>query len=140
MCGIVGYLDKQSEGQRPLGATILAMLQALSCRGPDSAGVALAGPRQACWILQIKLPEHAEQEVAVRGLLAPLRQSGMVLRHETAGSYLRVEYTSTVRATALEDSLLEREPGSEIVSIGHQLEIVMKVGHTSPLYDSYVIS
>src|SRR5438132_4647138 len=140
MCGIVGYLDKQSEGQRPLGATILAMLQALSCRGPDSAGVALAGPRQACWILQIKLPEHAEQEAAVRGLLAPLRQNGMVLRHETAGSYLRIEYTSTMRATALEDSLLERVPGSEIVSIGHQLEIIKQVGSPAQLEDTYGIS
>ena len=140
MCGIVGYLDQRSERQRPLGATILAMLQALSCRGPDSAGVALAGPRQPCWILQIKLPEHAEPEAAVRGLLAPLRQNGMVLRHETVGSYLRVEYTSTVRAAALEDSLLERVPGSEIVSIGHQLEIVKQVGSPAQLEETYSIS
>src|SRR5207245_10672403 len=98
MCGIVGYLDQRSERQRPLGATILAMLQALSCRGPDSAGVALAGPRQPCWILQIKLPEHAAPEAAVRGLLAPLRQKGVVRRHEPVGRYPRIDATKAVEA------------------------------------------
>ena len=38
MCGIVGYLDKTDGGQGRLGETILGMLQALECRGPDSAG------------------------------------------------------------------------------------------------------
>jgi len=41
MCGIIGFLDKHGDQERPLGRTILAMLQALSCRGPDSAGAAL---------------------------------------------------------------------------------------------------
>ena len=43
MCGIVGFLDKLGRTERPLGQTLLAMLEALGCRGPDSAGVAIFG-------------------------------------------------------------------------------------------------
>src|SRR5262249_36147097 len=41
MCGIVGYLDKRGRHGVPSGRLILKMLEALACRGPDSAGVAL---------------------------------------------------------------------------------------------------
>ena len=58
MCGIVGFLDKRGGTERPMGQTLLAMLEALACRGPDSAGVALFGPPQPCWIVQVKLPER----------------------------------------------------------------------------------
>ena len=38
MCGIAGFFDKSHTGSSPAGATLLRMLTALSCRGPDSAG------------------------------------------------------------------------------------------------------
>src|SRR5437762_8839556 len=44
MCGIIGYLDKRGDRGKPVGQVLLDMLQALSCRGPDSAGVAVFGP------------------------------------------------------------------------------------------------
>src|SRR5262245_52000106 len=140
MCGIIGYLDKRGETQRSLGATVLAMLQALSCRGPDSAGVALFGPRQAAWVLQIKLPDQAEPEAAVRALVVALEERGAVLRHETTGAYLRVQCTCNVEAAALEDFLLGRVPGAEIVSLGHQLEIVKQVGSPAQLENSFHVS
>src|SRR5215472_18482919 len=46
MCGIVGYLPR-SEDHAAVGQVVLAMLSALACRGPDSAGVALYGTPQA---------------------------------------------------------------------------------------------
>src|SRR5262245_32166853 len=60
MCGIVGYLDKRGGQHSPVGDTLLAMLQALSCRGPDSVGVASFGPLKPAWLLQVKLPEKEE--------------------------------------------------------------------------------
>ncbi len=60
MCGIIGYLDKKNGPGNPLGSTLLAMLQALSCRGPDSVGVAWFGTPSPFWIIQIKLPEDHE--------------------------------------------------------------------------------
>jgi len=43
MCGIIGYWDKDGDAEALLGSTLLNMLEALACRGPDSAGVALFG-------------------------------------------------------------------------------------------------
>src|SRR5262245_28280357 len=57
MCGIIGFINKRWDEERPAGAALLAMLRALSCRGPDSAGVALYGPPQPFWVVQVKLPE-----------------------------------------------------------------------------------
>src|SRR5262245_49701873 len=52
MCGIIGYLDKKAGPKAPIGRVLLNMLQALGCRGPDSAGVALFGPPEE-WHLRV---------------------------------------------------------------------------------------
>ena len=43
MCGVVGFSDKTGGLQDSAGRIVLAMLQALACRGPDGAGVAMIG-------------------------------------------------------------------------------------------------
>ena len=43
MCGIVGFFEKSGTMDAPVGVTLLRMLTALGCRGPDSAGMALWG-------------------------------------------------------------------------------------------------
>src|SRR5215468_1152287 len=62
MCGIVGYFDRSGGVEGPLGSTILKMLEALACRGPDSAGVALFGkPSPGMFFTRIKVAEHADR-------------------------------------------------------------------------------
>src|SRR4051794_17491308 len=116
MCGIVGFINKRWEEKRPAGATLLSMLQALSCRGPDSAGVAVYGPPQPFWVLQIAVPADAHPRAAEEAVLDALRDIGGVVRHELGGAYLRVEVLATVEPAALEKHLLARVPGVEIVS------------------------
>ena len=139
MCGIIGFLEKRPQEQRTLGATLLTMLEALSCRGPDSAGVALFGPRQAGWVLQVKLPDDGETDAA-GAILAQFQDKGMVVRHEATGAYLRLEFTTGMEALALEKHLLARVPGVELVSLGHRLEIVKQVGSPAQLEQTYGIS
>ena len=43
MCGIVGLFLKDSRLEPELGAYLAAMLEELSDRGPDSAGIAIYG-------------------------------------------------------------------------------------------------
>src|SRR5438105_12939862 len=81
VCGIVGFLDKRGGHERPVGRTILAMLQALSCRGPDSAGVALFGPPRGGCVMRVKLPEHTTPAAGAAAVLQALRDTGAVLRH-----------------------------------------------------------
>jgi glutamate synthase domain-containing protein 1 len=140
MCGIVGFLDRRGGTDRPVGRTLLAMLQALACRGPDSAGVAVFGPPAPLWLLQVKLAEHGPKEKSAEALLEALRDTAAVIRHEIEGAYLRLEVEGTVEPTALEDRLLTRVPGTELVSLGHQLEIFKQVGSPSQLEQAYLIS
>src|SRR5262245_14791898 len=67
MCGIVGFLDKRGGMDRPLGQTLLALLEALSCRGPDSAGGALFGTVPD-WQLHVSVPPDIERDDVLRVL------------------------------------------------------------------------
>jgi glutamate synthase domain-containing protein 1 len=138
MCGIVGYLDKRGEREQPLGQTLLSMLQALSCRGPDSAGVAIMGPEHPGWLLQLKLPENADAEEAAKAALEVLGKDSESRSNRT-GAYLRVQLPGAVSAE-LEQRITERLPGSEVVSFGQQLEIVKQVGSPAQLEATYHIS
>ncbi len=139
MCGIIGFLDKRGSQERPIGHTLLTMLQALSCRGPDSAGVALFGPSQPFWVLQVKLPEHGDPAAGAAGVVKVLQDAGSVRRHKTVGAYLRVEVEAAEEPARLEAALTARVPGAEIVSLGHQLEIVKQVGSPAQLEQTYGI-
>jgi glutamate synthase domain-containing protein 1 len=116
------------------------MLQALSCRGPDSAGVALFGLPRSSWVLQVKLPEDCPSAAAATALVDALRDRAEIIHLDSVGAYLRLEVERTVEADTLEADLLRRVPGAEVVSLGHRLEIVKQVGSPSQLESAYDIS
>ena len=138
MCGIIGFLDKT--GSRPLGQTLLAMLEALSCRGPDSAGVAVFGQALPFWILQIMLPENEDRAASAKRILEYARDCGAVINHHLAGDFVRLEVDGTVDPVELEEALISRHAGLEVVSLGHSLEIVKQVGSPAALEKAYGIS
>jgi glutamate synthase domain-containing protein 1 len=137
MCGIIGFLDKRGGAAQPIGSSLLAMLEALACRGPDSAGVAVFGPQQPFWIAQVKLPDHLEPTTGTDTVLNALLGTVAVIQHRTAGAYLRLEVMNPV---GLEEKLVAQVPGAEIVSLGHQLEIVKQVGSPAELEKTYGIA
>jgi methylamine---glutamate N-methyltransferase subunit A len=110
MCGIVGYLGK-SGAPCAVGRSLLAMLGALSLRGPDSAGVAVWGSAAAGLKVQVKT------EAGLGGF-------------ETDGGDAR-ELARQIEA---------REPGAEVVSMGRRLEIVKQVGHPDDLEAAFGVS
>src|SRR5438552_17828446 len=67
MCGIVGFLEKRGGTDRPVGQTILTLLQALSCRGPDSAGVALFDTQDE-WRVWVSGPAGHNPDAAAAAL------------------------------------------------------------------------
>jgi glutamate synthase domain-containing protein 1 len=140
MCGIIGFLDKRGRQEYPLGQTLCGMLQALSCRGPDSAGIAIFGPKQSSLVLQIKCPESLAASNAAQNITESLREVVPIIRHHLIGAYLRLEVELFEDADALEEQLLLRLPGCEIVSLGHRLEIVKQVGSPAQLEKTYGIS
>jgi glutamate synthase domain-containing protein 1 len=140
LCGIVGFLDKRGGQDRPVGCTILAMLDALGCRGPDSAGVALFGPPRGGCVMRVKLPETCTPRAGEEAVLAALRDSGAVLRHTITGACLRLELDVAADTDCLESTLLDRIPGVEVVSLGHRLQIAKQVGSPAQLERTYGIS
>ncbi len=140
MCGIVGFLDKRPGADRCLGQTLLAMLQALGCRGPDSAGVAVFGAPQHSWILQIKVAEHGQALDSLAAVRTALEERATVLAAQARGAYLRLEVQSALAVPQLEDYLLLRVPGAEVVSLGRSLEVLKQVGSPTQLDQTYDIA
>ena len=96
MCGIVGFLDKTGNNADTLGRTVLGMLNALGCRGPDSAGVALYATRPGStnssrkWLLGggQSFDASASKVLEAAGKFAPVSDSSITdcyLRFQIGG-------------------------------------------------------
>jgi glutamate synthase domain-containing protein 1 len=117
------------------------MLNALGCRGPDSAGVALYGKTpDSQMVARIALGQHgdfnasAAKVLAAAGKLAPVNDSSITDR------YLRFHIAVEASVQALIDAVESVEPGTEVVSLGQHLEIVKKVGSPENLEATYHVS
>jgi glutamate synthase domain-containing protein 1 len=144
MCGIIGYLDKRGGSECPVGDILLNMLQALSCRGPDSAGVALFGSRQPTWLLRVPWqpldPELGRSPTRLKELLDRLRAVMRVEAHAVLGDYLSLDVAAAADPVQFEERLHQALPAAEIVSLGRQLEIIKQVGSPEQLERTYQIS
>jgi glutamate synthase domain-containing protein 1 len=141
MCGIVGFFDKTNDAHVPVGQTILGMLNALGCRGPDSAGVALFGPASHDrLVLRVKLSNNGGSETAARQLREFVKSIDAGADMVATGAYARL----VVRNSILPDewaSRIEALGGDiEVVSMGKSLEIVKQVGSPAKLESTYQIS
>ena len=85
MCGIAGFFDKSQSGSSPAGATLLRMLTALSCRGPDSAGIALWGSGEDGLVARVKLGDGGDLEARRREILSRARRATRVLASVGSG-------------------------------------------------------
>ena len=144
MCGIVGFYDKTG-WRKPTGQVVLTMLEALGCRGPDSAGIATIGhpvPPIASenWTIQmtgtdLRLLERLEPlgRVVSRGAVGSV--------HESTGTMeFAFRPAAGVSPCDVESALETRRGGSEILSLGVRLHLVKQVGSPAQLEASYGIS
>jgi glutamate synthase domain-containing protein 1 len=140
MCGIVGYLDKTDGGQGALGQTILGMLQALECRGPDSAGVALFGaPREHGFAVRVKLGDSGDFGLKAEKL-AKLAESLGASGLEKTGSYARFLIGDQADVKQVMERIESLDPDFEVVSMGRMLDIVKQVGSPENLEATYGVS
>jgi glutamate synthase domain-containing protein 1 len=121
------------------------MLNALGCRGPDSAGVALFGPpAEGCFILRVKVGDNGGSERAACRLGDFARSLDANAELTSAGAYARLRVSSriapgewTARIEALDGG---HDGGIEVVSLGKSLEIVKQVGSPAMLESAYGVS
>lgn len=140
MCGIIGYLNKNINGQAPLGEICYRMLSALARRGPDSAGLATFGTsNNSRLILCIKLDEKENLEDQTANVLEKI--SGLTHVHEqlTTKEYLRLIIEPVEDSDALIAQVESTAKEVELVSLGTQLEIIKQVGSPDSLERHYGI-
>jgi methylamine---glutamate N-methyltransferase subunit A len=125
MCGLCGFLYKDSARTGPVGRTLFDMLGPMARRGTDSTGVALYDrPRDGGYVVRARIEANGGTPA---GVLDRLGEAGRVSEHEQSGPNLRavVEYDGDVGELT---DRIESEPGVEVFSIGRSMEIVKEVG------------
>ena len=140
MCGIVGFLNRSDDASQPLGSTLLGMLRALGCRGPDSAGIALFGQPADGWVLQVKLPEQGDATAAAAATRAAASRAGTVRDARVTDVYLRLLVEDGADAAGLQAAVESAADGVEVISLGRRLEILKQVGSPDALEATYGIA
>ncbi len=144
MCGIVGFLDKTGRMEGSTGRVVFDMLEALACRGPDGAGVALIGPAALpdapdVWSVRIAGDDPLWERLARLGQLVGMPDGAESVRQ---GSTLRFRFLPETDVTALEleQALGARRGGLEVLSLGRRLDLVKQVGSPGALDAAYGVS
>jgi glutamate synthase domain-containing protein 1 len=135
MCGIIGFLDKRGQQRIPLGRTLLTLLQALACRGPDSAGVALFGGGG-----EARLRLRLSQKIAATTLSDILHEEGLLLLRSHRGGVHDARLVADVEAAECEERLRRHWPDCEILCLGEQINLFKQVGSPDELEDVYSLS
>jgi methylamine---glutamate N-methyltransferase subunit A len=139
MCGIAGLFAKSPTAGAQLGLTMTSMLRALSCRGPDSAGMALIGPPALDqWILRVKAGDPTEMtsdeiERNIELIEAFVRGTRLSDEITVTGSYVRFQVSQLSEPQSLERQLESLARGIEVVSIGRALELFKELGSPEQL-------
>jgi glutamate synthase domain-containing protein 1 len=140
MCGIVGYFDKIGTDDGNTGSIVLEMLNALACRGPDSAGVALFGRRQPDqFVAQVKLGDNGGGAARAREVRTAAEKFG-AREFTQIGAYLRFVFRETHDLKPFIAGVEAAGADVEVVSVGRRLEIVKQVGSPSCLEQTFKIS
>ena len=140
MCGIVGFFAKDGK-QAEIGRTILGMVQALGCRGPDSTGVALFGaPDDGRFVVRVKLGDEGDLEPRARQIAGRLETVPEVSHFSTTASYARFLVGGETDLNRLSSSIESLDKDFEVVSIGHRLEIVKQTGSPENLEKTYRVA
>jgi glutamate synthase domain-containing protein 1 len=134
VCGIIGYLDKRG-GEAPVGRVMLSMLQALSCRGPDSAGIAVfSAPASA------QLCLAAPHRLGAAEVTAALRDLQATVWHVYPGGVYHAVLDRDRDLVSFERDLLQGLPGAEVISLGTSLRLCKQVGSPDQLEITYRVS
>jgi glutamate synthase domain-containing protein 1 len=143
MCGIAGFFDKSGDHRNSsVGQILIAMLEGLACRGPDSAGVALFGTstdRRA--VLRVKLGDEED----CSGLIQTLTQFldshyGGSCQFSNIGNSARLAVAGVKDLPALAARIEALSKEIEVVSMGSSLEIIKQVGSPANLEKTYGVS
>jgi amidophosphoribosyltransferase len=138
MCGIVGIHLRNPDLEPELGILTTRMLEAMTERGPDSAGIALYEATGTGTATKVTLRSRDDSPYDWDGLAAQLSEmldTPAGLRLAGPGAVVTLEvaaHEASARIHAIDDTL-------RIVSRGHALELFKDVGTPREICDRYDI-
>ena len=118
------------------------MLEALACRGPDSAGVAVIGPARASAEGNVVGPgrgRHRKPRSSAWPAWANCRGSAPTARRSRPIRTLRFDFRPAAGVTSddLEHALGACRGGVEVLGLGRRLDLVKRVGPPAGLESAY---
>ena len=147
MCGIAGIIYKNGNGAHRIGRDMTSMLQSMKHRGPDSTGYALYHQPTGEYVVRINLAESTaprDLEFADdvhrrrRDVLTRIKDAGAVVKDtDDINEYTfsaTVEYHGELKKLA---DHIESVPHTEVLSLGHSLEIVKDLGDAATVAGQY---
>jgi glutamate synthase domain-containing protein 1 len=147
MCGIAGIIYKNGNGAHRIGRDMTSMLQSMKHRGPDSTGYALYHAPTPELTVRINLaestaPRDFEFAEAVRrrrrDVSARLTAAGAQIKStEDANEYTfsaTIAYHGDLKILA---DQIESVPHTEVMSLGHSLEIIKDLGDAKTVSSAY---
>jgi methylamine---glutamate N-methyltransferase subunit A len=137
MCGIVGFLDRSGRGlDAPVsGAILFAMLDALACRGPDGAGIALIRDEWSPAIWRVLVARAGDVELAKLEAMGTLDRASVCLVGDTICLHFRPN--EGVTPAQFEAQLGAKPGGLEVLSLGERLDLVKGIGSPRSLEQAY---
>jgi glutamate synthase domain-containing protein 1 len=147
MCGIAGIIYRNGNGAHQIGRDMTSMLQSMKHRGPDSTGYALYHAPTPELTVRINLaestaPRDFEFAEAVRrrrrDVSARLTAAGAQIKStEDANEYTfsaTIAYHGDLKTLA---DQIESVPHTEVMSLGHSLEIIKDLGDAKTVSSAY---
>ena len=147
MCGIAGIIYRNGNGAHRIGRDMTSMLQSMKHRGPDSTGYALYHAPTPELTVRINLakstaPRDFEFAEAVRR-----RRRDVSARLTAAGAQIKstedanedtfsatIAYHGDLKTLA---DQIESVPHTEVMSLGHSLEIIKDLGDAKTVSSAY---
>jgi glutamate synthase domain-containing protein 1 len=147
MCGIAGIIYRNGNGAHRIGRDMTSMLQSMKHRGPDSTGYALYHAPTTELTVRINLAESTAPRDLDFAEGVRRRRRDVEARLRAAGAAIKStedinEYTFSATVTyhgelkRLADHV-ESVPHTEVLSLGHSLEIVKDLGDARTVSSSY---
>lgn len=133
MCGIAALYLKDPSLERDLGRHLAGMMEALSDRGPDSAGVAIFGADEPGFY-KITVSAPTEDELfSLEDVLGHLT-AGIRIQMRSNHAIIRLPVANVKKATELIET---RCPIVTIVSMGRRMELFKDVGRPETVTQRY---
>jgi amidophosphoribosyltransferase len=134
MCGIVGLLLKKPDWDARLGELLVPMMEGMTERGPDSAGLAVYSSEASAPLKLSLFQLHGEPDWPgfLRGL-----EAAMPLGHSLQETGRHAVLLTSANMGAVRQHLASHAPGLVLLSQGHRIELYKDVGTPGAIAERY---